>query len=210
LQDNSTYHYRNLKDLGDCHAAMGDLKHAKISYEQAASVAPLEAAPQLDLASLAIQGGRFREAKEHYQKAIALNPASSEAYGGFAVACHQLNECASAFEAYMKCLELDQDNLVALLGLFQTSRQMGTFAQITKYLEIYLHSHDDDTAVLFCLATLYARDSRFDLARQAVLKVLSIEPEKPDAMNLLRQVEKKLTCDGPLDESSALANHLRQ
>jgi Flp pilus assembly protein TadD len=162
------------------------------------------------LAALAIREGRFREAKEHYQKAIAINPLSSDAYIGFAVACHQLNECEAAFEAYMKCLELDQDNLVALLGLFQTSRQMGTFAQITRYLEIYLQGHQDDTAVLFCLATLYARDSRFDEARQAVLKVLSIEPEKTDAMNLLRQIEKKLSCDGPFNESSALATHLRQ
>ena len=210
MRDKQNYHYKNLKDLGDCHAAMGDLKHAKISYQQAASVAPLEAAPHLDLGGLAIRDGRLREAKEHYRQAIALNSASSEAYGGFAVACHQLDECQAAFEAYMKCLELDQDNLVALLGLFQTSRQMGTFAQITRYLEIYLQTHVNDTAVLFCLATLYARDSRFDQARQAVLKVLSIEPEKPEAMTLLIQIENKLPCDGHFDESTALANDMRQ
>jgi Flp pilus assembly protein TadD len=186
------------------------LKHAKLSYQQAAAVAPLESAPHLDLGGLAIRDGRLREAKEHYRQAIALNPSSSDAYGGFAVACHQLNQCQAAFEAYMKCLELDQDNLVALLGLFQTSCQMGTFAQITRYLEIYLQTHKDDTAVLFCLATLYARDSRFDLARQAVLRVLSMEPEKPEAMTLLIQIENKLPCDGHLDEPTALADQLRQ
>ena len=210
MSDKRTYHYKNLKDLGDCHAAMGDLKHARISYEQAASANPLDAAPRVDLGVLAIRDGRFHEAKEHYRKAIALNPAHSEAYGGFAVACHQLRQHVEAFEAYMKCLELDQDNLVALLGLFQTSCQMGTFAQIIRYLEIYLQSHADDTAVLFCLATLYARDSRFDQARRAVLKVLSIEPEKPEAMKLLIQIENKIPCDGLLNESPALTDQLRQ
>ncbi len=208
--DKRTYHYKNLKDLGDCHAAMGDLKHARISYRQAPYAVPLDAAGRVDLGALAIRAGRFREAKEHYQKAIALNPGAPEAYGGFAVACHQLSEHAAAFEAYMKCLELDPDNLVALLGLFQTSCQMGTFAQITRYLEIYLRGHADDTAVLFCLATLYARDSRFERAREAVLKVLSIEPEKPEAMKLLIQIENKLPCDGGLDESPALSEYRRQ
>jgi Flp pilus assembly protein TadD len=209
LQDKRQYHYKNLKDLGDYHAAIGDLKHARLSYRQAASVAPKEAQPHLDLGALAVREGKFRQAKEHYRQAIELTPSSAEAYGGYAVACHQLNEFSAAFEAYMKCLELDQDNLVALLGLFQTSCQMGTFAQITKYLEIYLQGHADDTAVLFCLATLYARDSRFTEARKTVLKVLSLEPDKPEAMKLLKQIEKKLPYEGHLDEPSPSANHRR-
>lgn len=200
LRDKRHYHYKNLKDLGDYHAAMGDSKHARLSYQQAAAVAPTEAQPHLDLGALAVRGGQFQAAKEHYRKATDLNPKLAEGYGGYAVACHQLGEFAKAFESYMKCLELDQDNLVALLGLFQTSCQMGTFAQITKYLEIYLQGHADDTAVLFCLATLYARDSRFAEARKAVLKVLSLEPEKPEAMKLLKQIEKKLPHEGHTDE----------
>ena len=93
---------------------------------------------------------------------------------------------------HLKCLELDADNLVALLGLFQASVRMGTFAKVIRYLEIYLDRHPGDVAVLFCLATLYARDGRLEEAREALLSVLALEPDKKEAVELLRQVRAGL------------------
>ncbi len=191
--DKRRFHYKNLKDLGDCHSAMGDSKRARMSYEKAAAAAPGEPGPHVALGALEVREGNLEKARQCYQKAISLDANCAEAYGGLAVVCHQLGQHQQAFGAYMKCLELDSDNLVALLGLFQTSVQMGTFSQITRYLEIYLASHADDTAVLFCLSTLYARDGHFAQAREAVLRVVAHEPENAEAMTLLKQIEQKLS-----------------
>ena len=101
-------------------------------------------------------------------------------------------EYPQAFEMYLRCLEIDGDNLIALLGLFQTSCQMGTFSKITHYLEEYLETHPDDQSVLFCLASLYARDGQAIQAKQTLLTVLACDPNKTEAVDLLREVEQQI------------------
>jgi cytochrome c-type biogenesis protein CcmH/NrfG len=44
--------------------------------------------------------------------------------------------------------------------------------------------------VLFCLATLYAREGLFPQARQALDTVLTLEPGRAEARQLLAQVER--------------------
>jgi tetratricopeptide (TPR) repeat protein len=101
-------------------------------------------------------------------------------------------EYDAALEAYLKCLRLDADNLIALLGLFQTSCQMGTFSQIIHYLQVYLDKHPGDASVLFCLASLHAREGRLVRARELLRDVLALEPGKAEAGELLAEVERRL------------------
>ncbi len=118
-------------------------------------------------------------------------PACAEAYGGLAMVCQHRGKHAEAFDLYMACLDKDADNLVALLGLFQTSCQMGSFARVIRYLEVYLDRHPGDTSVLYCLATLQARDGAMDEARQALEMILVLEPENAEAADLLRDVRRR-------------------
>ena len=105
------------------------------------------------------------------------------------MAYQQIQEFSEAFDHYLKCLELDIDNLTALLGLFQTSCLMGSFSKVIHYLEVYLDMHPDDTSVLFCLATLYMKDSSLFQSKKTLLDILRIEPENIDSANLLEEVE---------------------
>ena len=146
----------------------------------------------LGLGVLACQNGSLSEARRLFQIAGRIEPNCPEAYGGQAIVHHQQGDYQAAFEMYLKWLELDGENLTALLGLFQTSRQMGTFAKIIHYLEIYLAKHPDDGSVLFCLASLYAREGKLSQARQRLREVLAIEPEKAEAQKLLAEVESRL------------------
>jgi tetratricopeptide (TPR) repeat protein len=98
-----------------------------------------------------------------------------------------------AFEMYLKCLELDVDNLTALLGLFQTSCQMGSFARVIHYLQAYLNMHPGDTSVMFSLAALYMKDGRLDQSRAILLDILALDPANRDATNLLEEVEQNIT-----------------
>ena len=93
---------------------------------------------------------------------------------------------------YLKCLELDTDNLMALLGLFQTSCQMGSFAEITHYLEVYLDMHPGDTSVMFPLAALYTKDGQLDKSRKVLLDLLALDENHKDAIDLLEEVENVL------------------
>ena len=85
------------------------------------------------------------------------------------------NDYEKAFEMYLKSLELDTDNLTALLGLFQTSCQMGSFAKVIYYLEVYLDMHPDDCSVMFSLAALYVKENRFEQSRKTLLNILTLD-----------------------------------
>ena len=185
-------HYEVLKELGDCYAALSDYSRARECYNDAASLAPNAPGPYVGLGVIGIQTERLPEAERAFRIAQEIQPGCAEAHAGLAMVHQQRQEYAAAFEAYLKCLELDADNLVALLGLFQTSCQMGTFSRIIHYLEVYLDKHPGDTSVLFCLATLYAREGRLARAREILLDVLALEPDKAEAAELLKEVHGSL------------------
>jgi len=198
-----TQHFDVLMELGECRAALGDLDRAAECYRQAGCLEPARAAPYVGLGVVALQSGRLAEAQRAFEAAASREPACAEAYGGLAMVRQRQEDYAGAFEMHLKCLELDTDNLVALLGLFQTSCQMGTFAKVIRYLELYLQRHPGDTSVLFCLATLYAREDRLEAARECLLSVLALEPAKAEAGQLLEQVEQEIARTRPLDALSA-------
>lgn len=185
--------YLKLKEMGDCYAALSDLDRARQCYQAAADLDPDRPEAYVGLGALAVQSEDFAAALAAFETARDLDPACAEAYAGLALVSQQEQDFPAAFDWYLRCLECDGDNLAALLGLFQASCRMGTFAKIINYLEIYLRKHDDDTSVLFCLATLYAREGQLDLARSAVMRVLAAEPAKPEAHELLCQIERNMT-----------------
>ena len=184
--------YLALKEMGDCYAALADGQRARECYRRASALAPGRPDPYVGLGVVAMQDGRLDEAVTFFDLARKIDPSCGEAYGGLAMIHQRRQEYLAAFEMYLKCLELNSDNLTALLGLFQTSCQMGTFSKIIRYLEIYLQGHGDDAAVLFCLATLYAREGQLHQARCAVLRVLQLEPGKVEATDLLAQIERAI------------------
>jgi tetratricopeptide (TPR) repeat protein len=178
----------------------GGVQDPASSYEQdqreclaAAAGAGSQVEACVKFGALAAEAGRWDDAAKALKAALALDPRCSEAYGSLAMIHQRRQDYPQAVDNYLKCLELDGDNLIALLGLFQTCCKMGTFAVIIRYLEIYLGGHPRDVAVLFCLATLYARDGSLEKARGILRGVLDLEPTNTEAERLLGQVEAALS-----------------
>jgi tetratricopeptide (TPR) repeat protein len=185
----TTQHYEILRELGDCYTSVADYPRAQEHYDKAASLAPDEPLPYVGLGVVAIQQEKLDDAEIAFKVARRLDPNCAKAYAGLAMVAQQRQNYSEALELYLKCLELDNDNLTALLGLFQTSCQMGSFAKVIHYLQLYLNMHAGDTAVMFCLATLYMKDNKLAQARQMLLDVLALDSENADAANLLEEVQ---------------------
>lgn len=191
--------YEELQEIASCYIVSENYSQAERCYRQAAVLWPDRPEPFVGLGVVAMQTGRVEEALRSFQTARAMVPDCTEAWAGMAMVYQEQRQYPQAFEMYLRCLEIDGDNLLALLGLFQTSCQMGTFSKIIHYLEQYLDGHPHDQAVLFCLASLYARDGQLIQAKQALLTVLAAEPGKPEARELLRTVEEQLAQDRSKD-----------
>jgi len=184
-------HYEVLKELGDCHTALGHYDRARQCYEEAALLAPDKPGPAVGLGVIGLQTDNLDAADRAFGDALAIDPACTEAYSGRAMVCQHRGDHAGAFDLYLGCLDKDADNLVALLGLFQASCQMGSFAKVTRYLGVYLDRHPGDVPVLYCLATLQARDGRFQEAAEALDTILALEPDNAEAADLLKEIRRK-------------------
>lgn len=186
---NTTQHYEVLQELGDCHTSVGDYEQAQKCYEKAATLEPDEPWPYVGLGVVALQTECVNDAEIAFRVACRLDRNCARAYAGLAMVAEQRDDHKKAFEMYLKCLELDTDNLTALLGLFQTSCRMGSFAEVIHYLEVYLDMHPGDVSVMFSLAALYTREGRFDRASEILVNILALDPENKDAAGLMEEIE---------------------
>ena len=191
-QHDSTQHYEALQEMGDCYASVGNYKLAQKYYEKAAVLEPDAPDPYVGLGVVALQNNQLDDAEISFKIACRLDANCAKAYAGLGLTAQQRTDYKQAFEMYLKSLELDTENLISLLGLFQASCQMGSFAQVTHYLEVYLNMHPGDTSVMFPLAALYMKDGRFEESKKVLLNVLTLDENHKDAANLLEEVEHSL------------------
>jgi len=191
-QHDSTQHYEVLQEFGDCYTSVGNYTQAQQYYEKAAILSPDEADPYVGLGVVALQKNLLDDAEIAFRVACRLDANCAKAYAGFAMVAQQRADYKQAFEMYLKSLELDTDNLIALLGLFQTSCQMGSFSKIIHYLEAYLNMHPGDTSVMFPLAALYMKDGKLEESQKILLDLLTLDKSHTDATNLLEEVEHSL------------------
>jgi tetratricopeptide (TPR) repeat protein len=185
-------HYEVLRELGDCYTSLGKYPQAQQCYEKAASLGPDEPGPYIGLGVAALQTDKLDDAEIAFRVAYRLDPQCAKACAGLALVAQQRRDLSQAFDYYMKSLELDADNIMALLGLFQVSCAMGSFVKVTGYLEAYLRTHPGDASVMFALAVLYMKDGRLGHSKAMLEEVLSLDPAHRDAANLLEEVEHTL------------------
>ena len=191
-QHDSSEHYKLLQELGNCYTSVGDYPQAQQYYEKAAVLEPDEPGPYVGLGVVALQKNLLDDAETAFRVARRLDGSCAKAYAGLGLVAQRKADHEQAFEMYLKCLELDTDNLIALLGLFQTSCQMGSFAKVTYYLEVYLNMHPGDTSVMFSLAALYMKDGRFEQSKEILSNILAVDRNHKDAAELLEEVEHSL------------------
>jgi tetratricopeptide (TPR) repeat protein len=192
-QKDPTQHYEVMQELGDCYTSVGNYDQAQRCYEKAATLAPDEAGPYVGLGVVALQKNQLDDAEVAFKVAIRLDRGCAKAYAGLAMAAQAKNDFKRSFDLYLRCLEIDVDNLTALLGLFQVSCRMESFAEVINYLEMYLSMHPGDVSVLLSLAALYVKDGRLEQSKKMLLDILTLEPSNKDARDLLEEVEHRLT-----------------
>jgi len=187
-----TQHYEVLRELGDCYTSVGNYSQAQRCYEKAATLGPDEPGPYIGLGAASLQRDKLEDAEISFRVACRLDPDCAKAYAGLGMVAQQRRNFPEAFDLYIKSLELDTDNITALLGMFQVSCEMGSFAKVIYYLEVYLEMHPGDMSVMYALAVLYLKDGRAEQARTTLLNLLSLEPNHSDAANLLEEVDHSM------------------
>jgi tetratricopeptide (TPR) repeat protein len=111
IEQESTDYAQMLK-ARDYHTSTADYGIARKCYETAAALNPDDAAPYIGLGIIDYQQDLFDDAEIAFRVACRLDPQCGRAYCGLAMTAQKKGNYEKAFEMYLKCLELESDNLL--------------------------------------------------------------------------------------------------
>lgn len=135
--------------------------------------------PLLDQAWQAFNSGEVELARAAWQKVLAADPRNSNALHGLAALAQQRRQPDEAAEYYLRVLEADPKDALALAAL--TSLRIPTDAQQTESrLKTLLAEQPDSPWLNFALGNLYARGARWADAQQAYFRAHAADPANPD------------------------------
>lgn len=138
----------------------GRLEEAKQHFQAAAVINPRDAFSQLDLGVCEKRLGNFPSAIQHYQLALALSNEPSlraTAFSNLGSIYRLERDYAQARQSYERALELQPDNLFAVIGMGVLAQKSGDLAGALDY---YSRA-----------ASLEPSDSEYLLVSQALLKL---------------------------------------
>ncbi len=174
--------YEINKELGECYLFMGEYEKAAEYYEKAAASGSEFSAPQMGLATIAVQLGDYDSAFLHYQKALELEK-TDNAYTGLGLVAMTKEMHADAFEYFKNALEIKTTNTVALGCLVQEAYALDKVDEAVSYVEKF-YGETKDPQIRITLAGCLIYLGKKDEARSHLEEALKELPDNQDAKDL--------------------------
>jgi tetratricopeptide (TPR) repeat protein len=139
--------------------------------------------PGVQQAYQAFNGGQLGLARQQYETVLQQDANNRDALLGLAAVALRENQGAQAAALYVRLLEINPDDGVALAGLI--GLRQGDVVQSEARLKAILARSPDSGPVLFALGNLYAKQRRWNEAQQQFFRAYGAAPGNPDyAFNL--------------------------
>lgn len=174
--------YEINKELGECYLFMGEYEKAKEYYEKAAVNGPEFQAPEMGLATIAVQVGDLDTAMLHYQKALEIEK-TDNAYTGLGLVAMTKEMHRDAYENFKNALEIKATNTVALGCLVQESYALEKVDEAVEYVEKF-YEETQDPQIRITLAGCLIYLGRKDEAKRHLEEALKELPDNEDAKDL--------------------------
>lgn len=131
----------------------------------------------------ALASGQLGTARQQYEAVLQQDPVNRDALLGLAAVSQQGNQGAQAAALYLRLLEINPDDGVALAGLI--GLRQGDLVQSESRLKAILERTPESGPVLFALGNVYAQQRRWPEAQQQFFRAYSAVPGNADyAYNL--------------------------
>ena len=175
--------YEINKELGECYLFMGDLDKAEEYYRKAMSSNGVHADPYLGLATVAVQRGNIDDALVLYRKAASIE-ACDKSLAGIALVLMEKGEHEEAFDALLKALDKNPQNMIATHCAVQEAHYLNRLEEVLPCLENFLALESDNRAVRISLVGCLASLGRQKEAVSHLEEILKINPEDTEAKEL--------------------------
>lgn len=145
--------------------------------------AAAQIAPGVQQAYQAMNAGQIAPARQQYETVLQQDPNNRDALLALAALAQREQQGAQAAALYVRLLELNPDDGVALAGL--VGLRQGDQVQSESRLKAILARTPDSGPVLFALGNVYAQQRRWSEAQQQFFRAYSAAPGNADyAFNL--------------------------
>lgn len=101
----------------------------------------------------------------------------------------QVDAGKQAILNFSKSLDINGDDLAALLGLFRVSKRMGKTTRIKHYLRQYLNRHPHDVAIMLCFASILITEDKYDDAQDVLTRILALDSCNETATCLIEELD---------------------
>jgi tetratricopeptide (TPR) repeat protein len=135
--------------------------------------------PQIERAYDAFQKGDLTTARSQYQAALQREPANRDVLLGLAAVDIRTRNFESAESRYLKILEADPRDALAMAGLIALRGQTDPL-QSESRLKSLIAANPDSAHLHFALGNQYAAMVRWPEAQSAYFKAYSLDPDNPD------------------------------
>lgn len=167
----------NFLAAADIYIRDGATERALELYEKILKFTPFNINLKVKIAELYLKIGLKNEAIKEYL-VVALDYLEKEEHG-------------KAQEFYLKVIGFDSQNVSALIGLSKTAEETNDIKQAHKYLNEAKSFAPDDTNVLFNYSKLAIKTNDMEGAKQALAKLIEIDPSNNRNKNLLGSIYLK-------------------
>ncbi|WP_300282969.1 tetratricopeptide repeat protein [Peptacetobacter sp.] len=174
--------YEINKELGECYLFMGEYEKSKEYYEKAAQNTTEFSAPQMGLATIAVQVGDLDTAIFHYQKALEIEKVDN-AFTGLGLIATSRGLHAEAFDYFKNALDLNATNTVALGGLVQEGYALKRVADVVAYVKKF-YEETKDPQIKITLAGCLINLDKKEEAKMLLEEALAELPDNQDAKDL--------------------------
>lgn len=140
---------------------------------------PLKQNAMISAAFKAYQAGQFESAEKLYRNALADDPDNRDIHLGLAATAVNRGDRESAYRHYLKLLDLDPDDALALSSLISLSNSSDPVKD-ESIIKTLIYKEGNLPYLYFALGNIYAKQLRWSEAQEAFFNAYRLDSTNPD------------------------------
>ncbi len=190
VQDDSEF--TELLEQGENAAREREFEKAIQLLDQADAVCPNHPRVYRARGAVAMAAENGTLAEQYFQKAYELDPEDSRILAGLGMSFMMRSGHAEAYDLFVRALERDPYQIVAILQLLDCSYVLGRFHDLERVLTVYLEKNPENLDMQFCHAGCLFRLEKWSEAKSVVEAIQAQDSTHQGAAELLLKIEEEI------------------
>jgi len=172
--------------LGNALRALARFDEAAEAYQRAIDLNPEEGRLHAALGNVLLDSGNPQQAAAAYRNAIGLDPGIGHTHRGLGDALLASGDSQAAIKAFHSAIKIDSTDVPAHMGFGDALRDLGRFREAEREYRKAIELSSEHAPVYLPLGRLLRATKRNDIAADAYLESLLLDPGSVEARTGLR------------------------